>query len=159
MVIIYDPLMRVYSDTRRYMVLVRAVLLVFLVIGVTAVLKMGSIKGAVFVGVAGAAAERLAIGYKLARLLGMTWKDWRLFRDIPKIAFCSIVAMGPAWVCRTATVGYHPAIVLILCSAVYGIVYISSAFAIKIPQQNERAALLHYMRKFSPVRGGQAVPY
>ena len=158
MVIIYDPLMRVYSETRRYMVLVRAVLLVFLVIGVTAALRMGSLRGAVSVSIAIAAAERFAVGYKLARLLGMTWKDWRLFRDIGKIAFCSIVAAGPAWVCRTATADYHPAIVLALSSAVYGIVYVSAVFAIKLPQQNERDALMHYVRKFLPVRASQAVP-
>jgi peptidoglycan biosynthesis protein MviN/MurJ (putative lipid II flippase) len=128
---------------------------VFLIVGVSAVVKMGSITGAVWVGIAAAALERGAIGYKLARALGITRADWHLFSDIPKIALCSVAAALPAWGCRIAMQAYHPAIVLALCSAVYGIVYVSAALALKIPQRDEKDAIVRYARKFLRVPGNR----
>jgi O-antigen/teichoic acid export membrane protein len=148
MIAIYDPLVRVYTETQRYLVMLRAVLLVFLFVGVWAAASTGNMMAVIYPVVAAAALERLGIGYKLARTLGLTWRDKGLFADIGRFAVAAIAAALPAWALRTTMSAYHPGIVLALCSAVYGITYVAAVLALQILTPAELATIHSYIARF-----------
>jgi O-antigen/teichoic acid export membrane protein len=160
MIIVYDPLIRVYAETRRYLMILRALLLIFLAVSVTAGVRQGSMTMAVYSVVTAAAIERFAIGWKLARTLGIGWKDRRLFADIPKFAACSVAAAVVTYGLRLVLegAGYRPIIILLAGGWLFFLVYAALVILLRIPRPEEYQALMNVVRRLLPLRNSSRIP-
>lgn len=141
-VLMLDPIIRAYESQAKLLLRLRVVLLVILLAGLwlaTARLGLvGAITAVVFVRVI----EQVVMAVSVGRTLGVRRDDWRLFTDVGKIAVASIAAGAAAFGTRALVVAEaRPLVVLVLCAAVFGVVYAVLVWQLHIITPGERAAL------------------
>ena len=113
----YDPILRAHPEHFGFLFRVRAALIPLLVSGLIWATGRFQLIGAISVVVTVSALERLIVGFKVARILGLSAKDWVLFRDVGRILCAAMIgAVGALW-CRYLIGGASP-LVLLLGSAV-----------------------------------------
>jgi O-antigen/teichoic acid export membrane protein len=137
-----DPVIRAYAEHRYFLLRVRVVLLALLVASLWYVTGRYGLTGAITVMLAVNAAERFVIARKIKRVLGATWRDLALLKDVGKIALASIVAALCALAARASVAGVKPLFVLASCGAVFAVVYLVALLLLGVPEPDERDAVL-----------------
>jgi O-antigen/teichoic acid export membrane protein/cellulose synthase/poly-beta-1,6-N-acetylglucosamine synthase-like glycosyltransferase len=152
----YDPVIRAYAEHRYFLLRVRVVLLTALAVALWYVTGNYGLIGAITVMLAVNATERLVVGWRVRRILGVAWRDLALLKDVGKIAVCSIVAASAAFALRTALYGIKPLFVLAACGALFAVVYFVALVALGVPATEEREAVLNRaarILRLAPARG------
>jgi O-antigen/teichoic acid export membrane protein len=152
----YDPVIRAYAEHRYFLLRVRVVLLAVLAAALWYVTKTYGLVGAITVMLAVNAAERFVVGWRVRRILEVSWRDLALFKDVGKIAVCSVVAAAVAFAARAALTSVKPFFVVAACAAVFGVVYLAALFALGVPSAEEREAVLRraaHVLRLAPARG------
>jgi O-antigen/teichoic acid export membrane protein len=152
----YDPVIRAYAEHRYFLLRVRVVLLIALAAALWYVTGNYGLIGAITVMLAVNTTERFVVGWRVRRILGVAWRDLALFKDVGKIAVCSIVAACAALALRTALSGIKPLYVLAACGAVFAVVYLVALVTLGVPATEEREAVLNRaarILRLAPARG------
>ena len=146
--LIYEPLVRSFDEVRTMLVWVRSVILAVLVLAVWLGVKQDSMTAAIYAVVVAAAAERLAIFWKLGRLLHLTWADRGLFTDIGKIAAAGLTGTLVIAALRVALIPFGPLAVLLGCGTVFCAVYLAALILFKVPTAEEWQMALGLAQRF-----------
>jgi O-antigen/teichoic acid export membrane protein len=125
-VLLQDPLFRAYVEQRFFLIRLRVVLCVLLTaglwIGIARFGLLGAITTVVLVGVA----ERAVMAVRFGRILGVSWEDLPLLKDIGKLAVAAVASGLVAEGVRLLLRGAKPLIVLIACGVAFSLTYLGA---------------------------------
>lgn len=150
-----DPLTRAYSQYRFYLLRVRALMLILQTAALWFVVNRFGLVGAIAVVVAGTLAERAVLAFKFGRVLGVGWADFKLLKDVGKVALATIAASVAGLVVRALTMGMRPFFVILYCGIAFSLVYLAALLLLGVPEDDERGAarrLLTNLRERVPRR-------
>lgn len=136
-VVIFDPLVRAYSQHRYFLLKVRVVMFFVLIAGLWFGVARFGLLGAVGTVVLIGVAERLALLLKFGRVLGVSRRDLPLLGDVGKIALSSVAAAAVAAVVRALLHGFKPFPVLAACGISFGLVYVGALLLLKVVTEDE----------------------
>jgi len=142
-VFVSDPIMRAYAEHRQflpklYLALV-ALLFAALWAGTSRFGLIWAISVVVGVGIIG----RFITWLKIGHILHIRWRDVRLLKDVGKIAIAAGVAGLLTAFVRSSLDGLQPLSMLVVCAAVYGLVFLAGVVLSGLPTVEERL----YLRK------------
>ena len=152
-ILVLDSITRAYAEHRYYLLKVRAVFVVVLVVALWFGTAQFGLLGAVGAVVVAGLAERAVVALKFGRILGMTWQDIILLKDVGKLALATAVAAASAAAARMAFIGAKPFVVLVVCGVVFTSVYLSLLLMLHIPDDDEFDVLRRQaarLRRFVP---------
>jgi O-antigen/teichoic acid export membrane protein len=138
----FDPIMRAYPEHRYFLLKVRITILALLIAALWfATDRFGPI-GVILAAVAVNLIERVVVGSKAARILGATWHDIRLFKDVAKVMAAAIAAAVAAALLTALMAGAAPLSVILAAGLVFCVVYVAGAWVLGVVSNDERARLL-----------------
>ena len=85
--------------------------------------------------------DRLIEAFKAWRVVGVTWGDIVLLKDVGKMGVATLAAGSLAAVVRMFAVGGQPFAVLVLCSTAFGCAYLTFMWLLEVPTTEERETL------------------
>lgn len=135
----FDAVIRAYAEHRYFMLKLRAVLFVVLLFALWfGVLRFGLV-GAIGVVVCVNLIERVATAIKFGRVIGFAPRDFRLLKDVWKIAAASAIAgIVTAFVRALVLPHVKPFMALVVCGAVFSLIYIAMILLLRVPDGDER---------------------
>jgi O-antigen/teichoic acid export membrane protein len=150
-IVIFDPLVRAYSEHRYFLLKVRGAMFFVLIAGLWFGVARFGLLGAVGTVVLISVIERLALLIKFGRVLGVSRRDLPLLRDVGKIAVASIAAAAVAALVRAFMPGVKPFFVLAACGIAFGLAYVGALLLMKVVTEDEfetvRARAAHLRRR------------
>jgi O-antigen/teichoic acid export membrane protein len=120
-----DPVIRAYSAHRYFVLRTRTVLVVLLVLGLWLFAPRFGMIGAITVMASVSVLESAIIAAKIVTILGVRASDLRLLKDVAKIGAAACSAGAVTWVVRVAMADMFPFAILIVCGAVFLLVYLA----------------------------------
>ena len=146
-----DPVMRAYPEHRFFLLRMRAVLLGGLFVALWFGTRRVGLVGVISLVVLTNLLERIALAARCAKALGMTWAELNLFRDMGKLAVAALCAASATALVRSLVVhAMQPFFVLVLCGAIFTILYLALTLVLKILSPDERdriARTLAYLQR------------
>lgn len=146
-VFLYDPLFRAYVEQRFFLIRMRIVLCVLLAAGLWFGTTRFGLLGAISTVVLISLAERVATAVRFARLLGVRRTDIVLLRDVGKIAACAAAAGLLAAGVRSLLPDARPLVILLICGAVFGVVYLGAILAAGVATAEEKEIIRRKCRQ------------
>jgi O-antigen/teichoic acid export membrane protein len=134
----YDPVVRAYPELRYFLIRMRAALLVVLMLGLWVGTSRFGLIGAIAVVVGVSAIERLVTAFKCGKMLGVTWRDRVLLKDLAMIGLASIAAGAVTFAARSLMVGSRPVLVMLACGIVFSIGYLAAILLLGVISPDER---------------------
>jgi O-antigen/teichoic acid export membrane protein len=154
--LVADAVTRAHSEHRFFVVKANLALTVAQVLGLVLVVGRFGLLGAVLVVIGTEALGYLILGIKTWRILGASRGDLSLFSDLVKIVLATVLATASAALVREALLPAAPLVVLIGAGAVFGLVYFTALFLLKVPNSAELDALRVTLDRFR--RPARATP-
>ena len=137
-IIMFDPIGRAFPDQQGKIMKIRALVALFMAIGLWyGTAHFGPISATAVV-LGAAVLERTSLLIFWGRFLGATKADLFGFRDIGRVALAAIVAGGLTWLVRLSLLGLKPVLVLIACGCVFAPIYVALIFLLQVPSLDER---------------------
>ena len=133
-----DPVIRAYAEHRYFMMKVRVAIIAVLSVALWFGTRRFGLIGAITVVVLFNVIERCFIAAKLGRVLGVTWRDAGLLKDMGKLAVAAGAAGVVALTVRSYGLGASPLILLAACGVVFTLVYVAIALLFGVLTQQER---------------------
>jgi O-antigen/teichoic acid export membrane protein len=176
-VLITDPIVRSYKELGRFFLLTRVLVLTGLVAVLYFWLDYFSLTGVITVAVAALLIEKIIGETMVVRKLGLVWQDLRLLKGVAKTAVISIFAGVITYIVYAnvhvylESVGEHFAeeafathqlstlnfvggsLVLFISGAVFAPIYLLAANFWGVIEDDEKAAVRNFIRRFLPKRG------
>lgn len=137
----YDPIARAYPEHLAFLLKVRVAMVLLLVPGLWYGTGHFGLKGAITTVVAISFVERIILGWKAGRILGVSSKDLPLLADIGKLALASLIAGGAAMAIREWAQDMGAFIILLSCAVVFGGSYLVATLLLGVPTPDERGAV------------------
>jgi len=135
----FDPIMRAYPVHRYYLLRTRTIVLFFLIVALWFGTDRFGPVGVITMVVVANAVERLFIGLKAANILGASWRDLVLLRDVGKLGVAAFLALVVTAVARSFLLNTGPFAVLAVGALLFGAVYLTGVWLIGVPTADERA--------------------
>ena len=153
-----DPVLRAHPACIPLMLRIRVALVGLLALLLWGVTAHHWLLGAIVVMVAVNVVDRLTASVVLGRVLGLSWRDLALFRDIAWLAIAAVLAGLVAAGVRILAAGAGPLVVLGASGAALAAAYAVSVGAFRITTPAEREAIrrraLEIWRRHGPGRRG-----
>lgn len=132
---------------------VRAALLVPLLAGLWVAVRQFGLVGVIGVVVSMVLVDRVAMASIAARILGMTWRDRRLFGDVAKLAVAASAAGATTCVARLGlpTHDLTPLALLVVCTGVFSIVFLGAGLLLRVLAPQEREAIRQWVGRMRRV--------
>lgn len=141
LILIADPIIRAHAEHRFFLLKVRAVTIVVLFAALWFGTRYFGLVGSISVMVCVHVVDRLIEAFKAWRVVGVTWRDIVLLKDVGKVGVATLAAGSLAAVVRLFAVGGQPFLVLVLCSIAFGCAYLAFMWLLAVPTTEEREAL------------------
>ncbi|MGI8733613.1 MAG: lipopolysaccharide biosynthesis protein [Pyrinomonadaceae bacterium] len=136
-----DPVMRSYSEHRYFLLRLRIALVALLATALWFGTARYGLIGAISIMAGVNIIQTIIIAVKTTRILQLSRSDWLLFRDFGKILLASVLAGVAALLIKIALVGSPAIITVLVCGAVFGMVYLCFFLLFKTPTPEEREGL------------------
>jgi hypothetical protein len=91
---------------------------------------------------------RAATWLKIGSMLGIRLRDIKLLKDVGKIAIAAATAAVITTFVRTAIYGLRPFGMLVVCAAVFGVIFLAGILLLGLPTLEERS---YFKRQLSRV--------
>ncbi len=138
-IFVSDPIMRAYAEQRHFLPKLYAVLVVLLFaalwLGTSRFGLLWAISVVVGVNIIGRAATWIKIG----SLLDIRLRDITLLKDVGKVTVAAAAATVITALLRTLLHGVAPIGMLIVCAAVFGVVFLAGILLLGLPTTEERS--------------------
>lgn len=151
----YDPVFRAYPESLSFFLKVRIGLFAVLLGGLWFATERFGLVGVISVVVGVKGVEYLILGWEVGRILGVSWRDVRLLKDVGKLGVASAVAGVIAVVARTVMGGTHPAAVLVIGGIVFALVYVVSVLIVGQSTLTEQSGLYGKQRDAVAIRASE----
>jgi O-antigen/teichoic acid export membrane protein len=151
---ICDAVFRASPEELPFFIKARTALAVPLLAGLWIATARYSLVGAVAVVVGVTLLERLVLAVRAARVLGLSWRDLGRFGDVVRLGGVAGVAGVTTYVTRgvlMASGRTAPLALLMICSAVFAVVYVGAALLFRVPTPQERNAFRQWVTRLYQV--------
>ncbi len=160
LIFISDPILRAYAEHRYYMLKVRLVTVTFMLVALWWSARTVGYLGVIAVMVGFNILDRLLLTAKAWRVVGVSWRDVALVKDIAKIAAATLVAALAGEAVRLALPALvRPFFALLTCGSVFSLIYVSCFALLGVVSTHERELLRRQLARMSSmfrrVRYGQ----
>ncbi len=157
-VFMYDPIVRAYLELRKFILVVRIVVLVALAIALAPVIHHFGMIGAAITAVVGDLIERLIVGRKVCQTVGATWHDVRLLSGVLRVATVAAVAALVALGVRNAAATQPLFARLAMTGISFGAVYLAGFYLWHLPgcEMVSKDRLLGFLQSARARLGGAA---
>lgn len=137
-ILLQDPLFRAYQNQRFFLIRLRIILCGLLVAGLWfATTRFGPV-GAITVVVGVTVTERIVTAVRFGRILGVTWEDIVLLKDVGKLALAATAAALVTAAVRLPLRAEKPITVLIACGGVFSLVYLGGVLLAGVVTPEEK---------------------
>lgn len=133
-----DAVVRAYENHRFFLVKLQMVLSVLMVFALWYGISRYGLLGAITVVVIINFLLRAVLAMRFSRVLGTTWRDVLLLKDVGKVAVASAVAALLCLFARSFVADAKPLIILVVCFAVFGAVYVLAILLLGVLTSDER---------------------
>src|SRR5215203_3600374 len=141
-IFVSDPIMRAFAEHRQFLPKLYFVLVVLLAVALWLGTSTFGLIWAISVVVAVSIIGRAATWVKIGTVLDIRLGDIRLLRDVGKIAIAATVSAVVTLFVRSAVHGLLPLTQLVLCAAVFGVVFLAGILLLSLPTIEERTYVL-----------------
>ncbi|OLC28320.1 MAG: hypothetical protein AUH31_09600 [Armatimonadetes bacterium 13_1_40CM_64_14] len=151
---ICDAVFRACPEELPFFVKARTALAVPLLTGLWIATARFSLVGAVAVVVGVTLLERLVLGVRAAHVLGLSWPDLGRFRDAARLGGAAGVAGVSTHLVRGILLAnglMAPLALLVLCSAVFTVLYLGTVLLLRVPTPEERNAVHQWLTRLQQV--------
>ncbi|HYL78112.1 MAG TPA: lipopolysaccharide biosynthesis protein [Bryobacteraceae bacterium] len=140
-IFLIDALLRAYASERYFVLRLRIAILAGLVLILALWTRQLGPVGVIAIVVSAGIVERIALSLRFGRLLGVTRQDFKLLKDVGKLAIASSLAGLSCAVLRTVIAGQPPFVVLAVCGTQFALVYLVCVHFLRVGSPVEYAAL------------------
>ena len=155
-IILTDPIMRAYAAHRFFLLKTRAILLILFITFWIVARQHLSLLGVIIVVIGMNVIERAITAFKAARIVSVERRDFLLLKDVGKVALASgLASLVAALVHGFIRPDAKPLVVLVVCGAFFGIVYLMAILSLGILTDAERDTVrrqLARLQRFWPWR-------
>ncbi|HTQ57165.1 MAG TPA: oligosaccharide flippase family protein [Bryobacteraceae bacterium] len=145
-ILLQDPLFRAYESQRFFLVRLRIFTCTLLVAGLWfGTTRFGPV-GAITVVVAVNVIERAITAVRFGHILGVGWQDIGLLKDVMKLGIAAAAALLVTAAVRVSLAGARPLITLLVCGAVFSLVYLAFVMFEGVPTTEEKELVLAQAR-------------
>lgn len=144
-IVLLDPLYRAYSEQRYFLIRVRIVLVLVVILFLWFGTSHFGLVGAVGAVVAVNLAERIVMGIRFGRVMGVTRHDASLLEGVARIALAAAGAALVASFIRAQMLGARSLAILLVCGVVFTVIYAAGILLLKIPSREEKRAVLDWL--------------
>jgi O-antigen/teichoic acid export membrane protein len=134
----YDPIVRAYPEQRYFLIRMRAALLLVLMAGLWLFTDRFGLIGAITVVVGVSAIERLIAAYKCGKMLGVTWSDVVLLKDLARISLAALAAGVVAVATHALTARTGPMLAMVACGVTFSAAYLVAILLLGVISPSER---------------------
>jgi hypothetical protein len=145
-----DPLYRAYAEQRYFLIRVRMVLVVLVLLLLWIGTAYFGLVGAIAAVVVVNCAERVVMGIRFGRVLGVTRSDLSLTKDMGKLGVAAAAGAVVAAVIRANMLSARPLVILLVCGAAFSMVYILAILLLRIPSVEEKRQVLDRLLPMLP---------
>jgi len=149
-IILMDPLYRAYAEQRYFLIRVRMVLVVLVLLLLWIGTAYFGLVGAIAAVVVVNCAERMVMGIRFGRVLGVTRSDLSLTKDMGKLGVASAAGAVVAAVIRANMLSARPLVILLVCGAAFSMVYILAILLLRVPSLEEKRQVLDRLMPMLP---------
>lgn len=142
-IFVMDPIMRAYAEHRQFLTKLYLALVVLLFVTLWAGTSRLGLIWAISVVVGVSIIGRIVTGVKIARILHISWRDVWLLKDVGKVAIAAAIPALVIALVRSSLSDLRPVSVLIVCAAIYAVVFLAGIVLLGLPTVEERL----YLRK------------
>jgi O-antigen/teichoic acid export membrane protein len=138
-IFVSDPIMRAYAEHRQFLPKLYAGLVVLLFIALWLGTNRFGLIWAISVVVGVSIIGRAATWIKVSSMLSIHLRDLALLKDVGKIAIAAAVAAVITAFVRSLMHGLVPIGMLIICAAVFGVIFLAGILLLGLPTIEERS--------------------
>jgi O-antigen/teichoic acid export membrane protein len=146
-VLVGDPILRVFKEQRRFLVILYATTMVGAIAGLWFATPRFGMIGAITTTVLAFALCHILTTVQVIRVLPARWRDIRLLADPGKLAAASLAAGLAAWALRAVLAGNRQWVILLLCGFGFSLVYAGLVAAWKVVRPEEWALLRNQLAR------------
>lgn len=155
-VLLLDPLFRAYAAERYFLLRLRIATVTVLVVILWLWTGRLGLTGVIAVVVSAGILERSICAVHFGRLIGVNRRDFRLLKDVGKLALASTLAALACAILRHFLLSATPFLVLAICGTAFVIVYLAAVHFLRIASVDEydqlRELAAHYLPAFLKYR-------
>ncbi len=158
---ISDAVFRACPEELPFFVKARTALAVPLLLGLWIATTRFSLVAPVVVVVGVTFLERLVLGVRAARVLGLSWRDLRQFGDVARLGGAAGVAGVATDLARRILLAdglTSPLALLVICTSVFAIVFVGAVLFFRVPTPEERNAVRQWLTHFPQVGPWRSAP-
>ncbi len=147
-VFIYDPIVRAYVELRKFILVVRIAVFVVLFLVLAPVIHHFGMIGAAVTAVLGDLTERLIVGKRICRTIGVNRRDFRRLTDVLRVAIVAAVAALAAAGVRHLAMGQLLFVRLAFTGLSFAAVYLAGFYLWRLPGSElvTKESLLRYLQ-------------
>jgi O-antigen/teichoic acid export membrane protein len=145
LIFVSDPIMRAYAEHRFFLMKARTVTTVVLFVALWFGTKYFGLVGAISIMVIVSLADRLVEAFKSWHIVGVTYRDIGLLKDIVKVAAAALIAALIAALVRLTMLGFRPFVVLAVCGIAFTVVYVGCIWVLGFTTIDEREFLRRHV--------------
>ena len=138
-----DAVARAYEGHRFFLVKLQIVLSIVMVLALWYCIGRFGLTGAIGVVVGINFVLRMVLVARFTRVIGAKLRDLVLLKDVGKIGLASTVAALSCLFVRTAMTGARPLVVLVVCFAAFGVIYLGAILLLGVATTDERQKVRH----------------
>ncbi len=132
-VLLMDPIVRAYKELRNFLLVVRLIVFAALFCVLLPVIHYKGMFGAAVAAVGAQYLERIIIFFKAARTVDAEWSDFRLYRDMFKVAAVSVVAGVAAYLVRNLISPNLLVLRILIVGVVTAAIYLPAMYFLHLP--------------------------
>lgn len=155
-VFLYDPVVRAYLELRKFILVVRLVVLAILFVVLVPIIHHFGMIGAALTAILGDTAERLIVGRKVCQTIGATWHDVRLLSGVLRVAAVTAVAAFFALAVRNAATSLPLFFRLAVTGISFAAIYVPGFYYFHLPGYEivSKDRLINFVRSTRARLGG-----
>jgi O-antigen/teichoic acid export membrane protein len=149
-----DAIFRACPQELPFFIKARTALAVPLLAGLWIATARYSLVGAVAVVVGVTLLERIVLGVRAARVLGLSWRDLGRFGDVVRLGGVAGIAGVATYTTRGVLLARGvtaPLFLLMICGAAFAVVWLGALFLLRVPTPEERTAIRQWLTRLHQV--------
>lgn len=147
-ILVSDPIMRAYAEHRQFLPKLYAALVAVLFVAMWMGTRRFGLVWAISVVVGVNIIGRAATWIKIGGMLDIRFRDLALLKDVGKIAIAAATAAVITAFVRTMLYGLRPFGMLIICAAVFGVIFLAGILLLGLPTIEERGYVKRQLSRF-----------
>jgi hypothetical protein len=156
--LLYDPLYRAFAEQRYFLIRLRLVVFAAYVPILWVLTNKFGLVGGITSVVIVLLTERVVSIIRFCRILGVSWGDWILARDVGKLTLAAVAAALPTALLRSHILGYKPFYILLICGTVFSVIYAAGVYFLGVPTDEEKRLVLDRLKMFRWRESGSNTP-